>query len=320
MKYLISLSIALTLFNSVCLADDVPSEITTKLKEVMGTAPDSVKPTPIANIFEVRFNNEIIYTTSDAEYVFSGQLVNLKTKQSLTNKALNDFNKETVSKINKDTPIEFKAKGEEKYVLYAFVDIECPYCQKLHKEVPALNEKGVTVRYLAYPRQGIDSATAKNMAAVWCASDKTKALNEAMTQKTEKLDDNANKETNDELLEITKNLNKDNKLVEQMNKAMEKGKSSEEKMKIAQAFMQEHKAEFDKMDKNVLTATAKTDTNKADAVKANDNCLSIIEEHYKIGKSVGVSGTPSLLTLDGERIEGYMPAAQLIERLAKGNK
>lgn len=56
--------------------------------------------------------------------------------------------------------IIFKAP-QEKYVVTVFTDISCGYCKKLHESVDELNRQGVTVRYLAYPRQGADSDVGK---------------------------------------------------------------------------------------------------------------------------------------------------------------
>lgn len=44
-------------------------------------------------------------------------------------------------------------------------------------------------------------------------------------------------------------------------------------------------------------------------------CENPIKEQYELGNAVGVSGTPSLLTKDGTMIPGYMPPAQLKQRL-----
>jgi len=45
------------------------------------------------------------------------------------------------------------------------------------------------------------------------------------------------------------------------------------------------------------------------------NCTNPIAEQYDLGREVGVTGTPALLTADGTLIPGYMPPAQLRERL-----
>ena len=46
-------------------------------------------------------------------------------------------------------------------------------------------------------------------------------------------------------------------------------------------------------------------------------CDNPIAEQYEIGMELGVTGTPALLTADGTLIPGYVPPAQLRERLDK---
>ena len=66
-----------------------------------------------------------------------------------------------------------------------FTDIDCGYCQKLHQEIPRINELGITVRYLAYPRSGIqDPQTGRPTQSfqkinyVWCQDDRKTAMSE----------------------------------------------------------------------------------------------------------------------------------------------
>ncbi|HAH80198.1 MAG TPA: protein-disulfide isomerase, partial [Gammaproteobacteria bacterium] len=42
-------------------------------------------------------------------------------------------------------------------------DVDCGYCRKLHNEMAQINELGIEVRYLAYPRAGVDSDTHDKM-------------------------------------------------------------------------------------------------------------------------------------------------------------
>ncbi len=44
-------------------------------------------------------------------------------------------------------------------------------------------------------------------------------------------------------------------------------------------------------------------------------CPNPVEEHYELGKQIGVTGTPALFTEDGTMISGYVPAPQLLARL-----
>ena len=45
------------------------------------------------------------------------------------------------------------------------------------------------------------------------------------------------------------------------------------------------------------------------------SCSNPIEMHYELGKELGVTGTPALLTDDGTLIPGYVPPASLLQRL-----
>ena len=52
-------------------------------------------------------------------------------------------------------------------------------CRKLHSEVPELNALGIKVRYLAFPRAGIDSPTYEKSVSIWCAADRKAAMTTA---------------------------------------------------------------------------------------------------------------------------------------------
>jgi len=48
------------------------------------------------------------------------------------------------------------------------------------------------------------------------------------------------------------------------------------------------------------------------------SCDNPVDEHYELGKRIGVNGTPAILTESGELIPGYVPAAKLSQALASG--
>jgi len=74
--------------------------------------------------------------------------------------------------------IVYKAENEKAHIT-VFTDVDCVYCRMLHKEVSQLNDFGVTVRYLAYPRSGIGSESYQKMVSVWCSDDPKEWLSEA---------------------------------------------------------------------------------------------------------------------------------------------
>ena len=75
----------------------------------------------------------------------------------------------------------YSPEGEVKARIHVFTDISCPYCVKLHREIPELNKMGIEVSYLAFPRAGQGSAAHKQMNAIWCAGDED-ARRDAMDQ------------------------------------------------------------------------------------------------------------------------------------------
>lgn len=46
-----------------------------------------------------------------------------------------------------------------------------------------------------------------------------------------------------------------------------------------------------------------------------ENCDNPVAEHFEVGRQMGVSGTPAILTADGDLMPGYLPAQQLAQRL-----
>lgn len=64
--------------------------------------------------------------------------------------------------------VKYPAVGEEQIKLTVFSDITCPFCQQLHTGVPELQKMGVTVRYLLFPRKGLEAPEAEIMAKIAC--------------------------------------------------------------------------------------------------------------------------------------------------------
>lgn len=136
---------------------------------------ESIKPSPIVGLNTVDTSDGIIYVTDDGKYLVQGPIYDLSGQVPA-----NISNQSLMKKIEalKDQMIIFKAP-KEKYVVTVFTDITCGYCKKLHESVGELNEKGITVRYLAYPRQGVNHQSAKQMASIWCNALPQNALTKA---------------------------------------------------------------------------------------------------------------------------------------------
>ena len=59
---------------------------------------------------------------------------------------------------------------------------------------------------------------------------------------------------------------------------------------------------------------AMTDAKNGKDVPAK-TCANPIADDYALGQKVGVNGTPAIFTDDGTQVGGYVPAANLLERL-----
>ena len=57
---------------------------------------------------------------------------------------------------------------------------------------------------------------------------------------------------------------------------------------------------------------------KAGRSIAPATCENPVQEHYELGRQLGVSGTPTLFTEDGARIGGYVPWRELLLELEQG--
>ncbi|CAH9049560.1 Thiol:disulfide interchange protein DsbC [Pseudoalteromonas holothuriae] len=68
-------------------------------------------------------------------------------------------------------------------------------------------------------------------------------------------------------------------------------------------------------------AQALTDAKAGQDVAKVENCSAPVAEHYQLGQSFGLSGTPAIILDDGTLIPGYQPAAELSKMLnAEGKK
>ena len=140
---------------------------------------NKIKPSVVNGMYEAEIDGGgIIYVSADGKYFFLGDLYQVGANRliNLSEAAKNDERVSMMASIKDDDAIVFPAKGEAKATVAVFTDVDCGYCRKLHLEVPKMNELGISVKYLAYPRAGIGSKSYEKIASAWCAEDKQTAL------------------------------------------------------------------------------------------------------------------------------------------------
>lgn len=142
-----------------------------------------IRSTPVDGLYEVVVGTEVLYMTADGRHVLRGELIDLQEKKNVTLETRMHMRRQLLTGLPKEDMIRF-SNGKVEHVIYVFTDIDCGYCRKLHQDVPYLTDHGVEVRYLAYPREGVNSETYQEMEAVWCSADRNAALTNAKSGKT----------------------------------------------------------------------------------------------------------------------------------------
>lgn len=222
---------------SAASAADTEDQIAKRLMDaVPGLQVTSVRESEAAGLYEVQSNNgDTIYTTADGVYLLTGDLLKITDSgiANVSEASRASQRKEQMAAFAGKGIISYPAKGEQKAVIDVFTDIDCPYCRKMHDEVPQLNEYGITVNYYGFPRSGPGTPSFRKYESVWCAEDQREAMD-----------------------------------------AAKGGKSVSQK-----------------------------------------SCDNPVEEQYRLGGQVGVTGTPAILLEDGNMVRGYVPARNLAEGL-----
>lgn len=138
----------------------------------MGLKVASVESSDAPGIYEVQFENgPLVYATADGQFFLLGDLfsANGGAFVNLTEQRRDGERLALLNGLDEADMIVFAPKGEARAEITVFTDTTCFYCQKLHREVPELNKRGVKVRYLAYPRSGLDSAGGRQLIGAWCS-------------------------------------------------------------------------------------------------------------------------------------------------------
>jgi thiol:disulfide interchange protein DsbC len=214
-------------------ADTDFSEVEQSIRSLApGATSIAISETPIEGLLMVQIEGDIVYATSDGKYLIQGRVLDMETREDLTEAAKAQVRRDLLAKVDTGSQITF-APAEPKYDLMVFTDIDCGYCRKLHAEIDQYNEQGIAIHYMAFPRAGVGSHSYDKAVSVWCAGNQRDALTQA----------------------------------------------------------------------------------KLGAEPDPAQCDNPIDEQYALGRELGVTGTPSLLTSAGQMIPGYVPPEQLRARL-----
>ena len=127
------------------------------------------------NFHEIIINKQIYYATNDGKYLIVGSVIDLDTKESITENTKMSQRLSIINDIDQDNLIIYKPEKSE-HVLTVFTDSSCPYCQKLHNEIPRLLENNIEVRYVLFSRNGNNVEAYNQLVFAWCSKDRLSAV------------------------------------------------------------------------------------------------------------------------------------------------
>ncbi len=178
MRNTLALMLAIGLFPALAMADDAGDPRTAIAGLVPGLSAEDVRPSAVDGLYEVAIGSQIVYVTEDRRYLFKGDIIDLQTNESLTETRRSGLRLEEIGHLSDDQMIEFGPE-DARHTITVFTDVDCTYCRKLHREIKQINDEGIRVRYVFYPRFGPGSESWAKAEAVWCSKDRQAALTAA---------------------------------------------------------------------------------------------------------------------------------------------
>ena len=193
----------------------------------------SIKKTPYSGLFEVYLDGQLLYADAKAQYIFTGDVIDLKNRVNLTQARLNQLQAVNWNTLPLKNALK-TVKGNGSRKLAVFSDVDCPYCRKFEAELTKVDN--ITVYTFLYPIEGLHPKAVQISKQIWCAPDRNKAWDDYTTK---------------------------------------------------------------------------------EIVPKNDGqCSNPVDETIALGARLKISGTPTIIFANGQRVPGMVPAAQLERLLA----
>lgn len=143
-----------------------------------GLAAEQIKPSVVPGLYEVVYQSRLLYVSTDGRYLVQGAIFDLEQGQDITRPRLSRLRAELVESVGEEHMLIYEPE-QTRHTITVFTDIDCSFCRKLHGEMADYLAQGIRVRYLLYPRAGLDSPSYQKAVSVWCADDRHAAMDRA---------------------------------------------------------------------------------------------------------------------------------------------
>ena len=144
--------------------------------------PDRIRPSAIEGLYEVVIGPHVFYVSADGRHMLQGDLVDMANGRNLTQPEREAALRNAIDGIGEANMLIF-SPDKPRHTVTVFTDIDCGYCRKLHHEMADYHAKGIRVRYLMFPRTGVNSPSYDKAVSVWCSDDRNDSLTRAKNGK-----------------------------------------------------------------------------------------------------------------------------------------
>jgi thiol:disulfide interchange protein DsbC len=131
-----------------------------------------VTKSPYFGLYEIQFDDRIVYTDATAKYVLVGSVYDAESKLNLTEERQRKLNRVDLSALPLNLAMK-KVKGTGERTLIVFSDADCPFCHKLETELKGVDN--VTIYTFLFPIDQLHPDAARKSRIIWCSADRVKA-------------------------------------------------------------------------------------------------------------------------------------------------
>jgi len=137
-----------------------------------GATIGSIAKSPYFGLYEVQFDDQLVYTDAKATYVFVGNVYDAVTKKNLTEAKQRELSRVAFDSLPLQLAMK-KVKGNGQRKLAVFSDADCPFCARLEKELKGIDN--VTIYTFLFPIDQLHPDAARKSRLIWCSPDRVKA-------------------------------------------------------------------------------------------------------------------------------------------------
>jgi thiol:disulfide interchange protein DsbC len=137
-----------------------------------------ISQSAIPGLLEFKVGADVFYASEDARYFVQAEIFDIESRTNITEESRALARAAYVGEIKNNVAVEFAA-DEPKYTVTVFTDIDCGYCRKLHQQMSDYHARGISIRYLFFPRSGPNTASWAKAESVWCSESQQEAMTRA---------------------------------------------------------------------------------------------------------------------------------------------